>query len=260
MSANCLNTSLILQETFVARIEHHATIGSTNDRAAQAVANGAGELPLLVVADEQTAGRGRGGNRWWTGTGSLAMSLVIAAPSMQNRSPIAALATAVAVVETVAPLLPDRRVGLHWPNDVLVDERKLAGILIEVLADGRHIVGIGVNTNNSLAAAPPQLQQRAATLRDFTGRTHDQTLFVIDLLRRLERGYADIASAPEAVAAQANALCLQHGRTLTVQLGDGQVVIGQCRGIAADGALLLDTSAGEKIVYSGVLQKTPTTN
>ena len=94
-----------------------------------------------------------------------------------------ALAAAVAVVETLAPLLPDHQVGLHWPNDVFVGQRKLAGILIEVLPGGRHVVGIGINTNNTLADAPPTLRQQAATLFDLTGRRQDQTAILIALVQ-----------------------------------------------------------------------------
>ena len=239
-SLTYLDQERILQETFVARMEYHPTLTSTNDRAAQAAAEGARELPLLIVADRQTAGRGRGGHRWWSDAGGLTMSLLLE-PELfsgpgQSRAPLVALAAAVAVVETLTPLLPDHPVGLHWPNDVLVGSRKLAGILIEVLPDGRHVVGIGVNTNNSLADAPPTLQTQATTLRDLTGRPHNQTSILIALLRALERNFAALASDGPRIAARADALCSQRGRTLTVEHGR-RAVTGVCLGIAPDGAL-----------------------
>ncbi len=253
-----IDAERLLRATFVARIEHHATLGSTNDRAAQAAAEGAQELPLLVVADQQTAGRGRGGHRWWTGPGGLAVSLLLgpeqfSAP-IRSRAPLAALAAAVAVAESVAPVLPGHQVGLAWPNDVLVCPRKLAGILIEALADGRHIVGIGINTNNSLADAPPELGERAATLRDLTGRPQDQTQILIGLLGRLERNFAGLGSDGAGIAARADALCVQRGRTLCVQQGQ-RTLTGICRGIAPDGALRLETATGQQRLYSGVLRE-----
>ena len=243
----------ILRETFVARAEYHPSVGSTNDRAAQCAAYSAGELPLLVLAQHQTAGRGRGANRWWTGPGALTFSLLLDGRTVAargNRSPLVALAAAVAVVDAVAPLLPEHPLGIHWPNDVMVGPRKLAGILVEVLPDGRHVVGIGVNTNNTLADAPAELQSTAATLRDLGSRTFDHTEILIDLLQRLEREFVQLGRQPQGVAAQADALCLQRGGILTLQWGK-RTITGRCRGIAADGAIRLETPAGLETFYSG---------
>jgi BirA family biotin operon repressor/biotin-[acetyl-CoA-carboxylase] ligase len=163
------------------------------------------------------------------------------------------LAAGVAVAKTAAPLLPGHRVGVHWPNDVFVGERKLAGVLVEVLA-GRHlVVGVGINVNNSLADAPPELQASATTLRELTGIRHERTRILLQLLRHLDGRLARLAFEPEQVAAEANRLCLQRGQMLTVQRGR-RVISGRCAGIAADGALLLDTAAGPQHLYSGVLR------
>jgi BirA family biotin operon repressor/biotin-[acetyl-CoA-carboxylase] ligase len=162
----------------------------------------------------------------------------------------------VAVAESIVPLVPAHNVGLDWPNDVLVDGRKVAGILIESLRGGRYVVGIGINTNNALANAPPEVQARAATLLDLTGHKADHTDLLVVLLRELQQNLVRIAGDGPRLAACADALCLQRGRTLTVQLGR-QTVSGICRGIAADGALLLETSTGPRQLYSGILQKPP---
>ncbi|MFC1597432.1 biotin--[acetyl-CoA-carboxylase] ligase [Planctomycetota bacterium] len=252
-----LNTDLLIRQTFVARVEHHATLGSTNDRARECAAEGLGPLPLLIVADEQTAGRGRGDNRWWTGRGSLACSLLIDPDALEidrcRSSPLVALATAVAIVETVAPLLADHKVGLHWPNDVYVEGWKLAGILAEVLANRRIVLGMGLNANNSLGDAPQELQNTATTLLDLTGVLHDRTRILLSLFERLENALGKLASHPEQIAATADEMCLQKGQTLTVQWGR-QGVCGRCEGIASDGALLLHTPEGLERLYSGVLR------
>ena len=250
-----LDIDRIIRETFVVQVEHHPTLGSTNDRAAQRATHGITTLPLLVLADQQSAGRGRGSNRWWTGEGALAMSLLVEAEMVgadPGRSPLVALATAVAVVDTVAPLLPGHEVGIHWPNDVLAAGRKLAGILVEVLPDRRHVIGIGLNTNNTLADAPAELQTTAATLRDLSSREHDQTAILVDLLKRLDREFRQLRSNPAEVAARADALCLQRGRTVTLQQGN-RTIAGRCRGIGPDGAILLETSAGVERFLSGTL-------
>ncbi|NUQ63682.1 MAG: biotin--[acetyl-CoA-carboxylase] ligase [Pirellulales bacterium] len=252
-----LQTAEILRRTFVADVEHHVTLGSTNDLAKQYAADRRQPLPLLIVADEQTAGRGRAANRWWTGRGSLAFSLLLSATALgipRSRSPLVALAAALAVVETAAPRLAGRTVGLHWPNDVYVEGRKLAGVLVELLADGHCVVGIGVNTNHSLDDAPPELQSSAATLSDLTGTHHDHTDFLIDVLARLDGLLHQIVNHPADIGRHADRMCLQRGQALTVAIA-GRNVDGQCIGIGDDGCLLLDTTGGLRRIVSGVVRR-----
>ena len=245
----------LIRETFLAQVEHHRTLSSTNDRAKDCAADGVGPLPLLIIADRQTAGRGRRENRWWTGEGALALSLLIEAGQFgltRSRSPMLALATALAVIETVRPLLPDHTIGLHWPNDVFVDGRKLAGILVEVPSDRLYIVGIGVNTNNALADAPTELRQSAATLFDLTGTPHDHADVLSTLLRHLHAELSLLESSCGQVSQRADALCLQRGSPLTIQTGK-QSTTGTCVGIGPNGQLLLDTDRGRQEFFSGVL-------
>ena len=261
MPSDMIDTDLLVRETFVARAEHYATVGSTNDLARELAAEGVGPLPLLIVADEQIAGRGRGANRWWTGKGSLACSLLVDIDDLGfdlRRSPLVSLAAAVAIVQTVAPRLPSHTVGVHWPNDVFVEARKLAGVLVEGLSDRRMIVGIGLNTNSSLRDAPKPVEKRATTLVELTGAEHDRTDVLLDLLEHLAKGLGQLASGPEQIAVRADALCLQHGETLTIEWG-GRLVRGQCLGIDSDGGLLLDTREGRRKFYSGVLREATAT-
>lgn len=247
----------LLAETFATRVEHHAELGSTNDRARELASATPRESVALVVADRQTAGRGRGSNRWWTGEGSLAFSLLFD-PALcgveRKHFGMLALAAAVGIVETVAPLLPDHTSGLHWPNDVFVGDRKLAGILVEALPDGRHVVGIGVNVNNSLASAPEELLSLATTLGELTGAAHERTELLVRLLDHLASNLDVLGRQPQELGRRADELCLQHGRTLTLRHG-GRTLTGLCAGIAPDGALLLDTPSGREAFYSGVLVK-----
>lgn len=286
MRSDPLDIDRLVRETFVAQVEHHARLRSTNDRALQCAAEGTAWAPLLIVADEQTAGRGRGTNRWWTGRGSLACSLLLEAgqaggvqpvepgsapspnastpPPLNPRkpakaeargrpSPLVALAAGVAVVKTARPLLGDHVVGLHWPNDVFVAGRKLAGVLVEVSSAGRVVMGIGANLNNSLRDAPEELRTSATTVFELTGIRHPRTQILLALLGHLAEGLAVLGSAPGEIAAEADRLCLQQGKTLTVRQGQ-RVVSGRCAGIASDGALLVDGPAGRQRLYSGVVR------
>ena len=117
-----------------------------------------------------------------------------------------AFSVGLAVVETVARRLPDQPVGIHWPNDVLAGDRKLAGILVEVLPNRRHVIGVGLNTNNTMADAPPELHSVACTLRDLSGKEHDQTALLVELLQRMEREFQRLRQEPDRVAAQADAI------------------------------------------------------
>ncbi len=254
-----LETQRLLDTKFLARMEQYRTLDSTSDLAKRRAADGENRLPLLIVAEEQTAGRGRGANRWWTGPGSLACSLLLDVERFgidRAVSPLVALGAALAVVETVVEMVGPRvtalGVGLHWPNDVYVDRRKLAGVLVETLSNRLYVVGLGVNTNNTAADAPQAIRPGLATLLDLTGARQDHTTFLAAWLVRFEKTLGRLGRWPESVAARADSLCLQHGRTLTIQ-SDSRSTTGVCRGIAADGALLLDTSSGRRKFHSGVV-------
>ncbi len=252
-----LDLQQLVAAGLVARVEHYETITSTHDRAHE-VARWAdpGPLPLLVVAEQQTAGRGRGSNRWWTGHGSLAFSLLFdpaegttASEALPGRS----LAIGAAIVDTVAPLAPGHTVGLHWPNDVFVGEKKIAGTLVDVLAGGRHVLGIGLNVNNTLAGAPDEVRRRAVSLCELSGERLDRTALLAALLVNVKAALRDLALDPRAFGCRFQALCLQVGRQLTIEAGD-RCTRGRCAGIAPDGALLLESGDGLQRFYSGVLR------
>jgi BirA family biotin operon repressor/biotin-[acetyl-CoA-carboxylase] ligase len=247
-----INLRKILENSFVADVEHHASIGSTNDRAAVAAGESGVRLPLLVLADAQTAGRGRGSNRWWTGQGSLAFSLLLETDGASRPSVLISLAAGVAVVDALAPLVSGHEIGIHWPNDVMLDGRKLAGILIEALPGGKVVIGIGINTNNSAADAPTEVRVRVATLRDATKCDHDPTDLLIAILNRLEQRLAELARSPEQIAARTNDLCLQRGMLLEVAQGTFAAK-GRCVGVAADGALILEIDGSPERFYSGTI-------
>lgn len=242
-------------ETFVETVEYHPVLGSTNDRARLAAQSASAELPLLIIAEEQTAGRGQRKRDWWTGRGNLAFSLLLDADrhtTMRDKGPPLALLAAVAVAQTIQPQMDRRAVGLHWPNDVYVEDRKIAGILVEVLADGRPIVGVGLNVNSRLADVPETLQATATTMAELSGRTFHRIELLIDLMARFESTLQLAASDPQRIAEGIDELCLQKGQRLSVETGDKSVT-GQCAGIAADGALLLKTESGQQQIRSGSL-------
>ncbi|MGD0383237.1 MAG: biotin--[acetyl-CoA-carboxylase] ligase [Thermoguttaceae bacterium] len=281
-----MDINRILRETFIVEVEHREELGSTNDRAAERAKQGANRLPLLVIADRQTAGRGRGGNRWWTGSDSLAFSLLLESPAVEGKKDenmlgrqfncppnvlvqsnsrpnvlvqsnrrsniLVGLGAGVAVVESLKPLLGNVEIGILWPNDVMAAGRKLAGILVEVLTDGRAVIGIGINTNNSMSDVPAELLRIATTLLELSGKLQDHTEILIAFLNRMEEHIITLKQAPAELAARADALCLQRDKPIALQHGR-KTIAGLCRGIAPDGALLLETSDGIRSFYSGTI-------
>ena len=250
-----LDLDRLRREGRLSRVEHHVLLSSTNDRARELAVKLSADETALVIADEQTFGRGRGANRWWTGPGSLACSLIFnpAAQGIRREtSPLISLSAALSIVDALRPLLPPCPLGLHWPNDVFASDRKLAGILVEAMPDGKHVLGIGLNVNNRAVEAPAELRDKAVSVADLTNQSHSRTDLALRVLAQLWPNLAQLAANPADLARGANRACLQHGRLLVLQIGERRVA-GDCEGIADDGALVLRTESGIEKFYSGVL-------
>ena len=155
---------------------------------------------LLVTAGKQTAGRGRLGRSWASPRGGAWMTLVWPAGSGAGGYAEAALALAEAVRRAVCAVAPEleSRVTVKWPNDVLVDGRKVAGILCEYVpgivttaatdARGTLLVGVGVNVDFDLALLGEELRERATTLRDAVGCAVDVEAVIENVARELVSG------------------------------------------------------------------------
>jgi BirA family biotin operon repressor/biotin-[acetyl-CoA-carboxylase] ligase len=240
-------------------VEYHDSLSSTQDRAhrlADATPAAGCSLPQVIIAEQQSAGRGRGTNLWWTGAGSLAVSILFDPDYFglgKQPLPQSALAAGVAVIDAVSQYSHPHHPGLHWPNDVFVAGRKLSGILIDVRPDGRHVLGIGLNVNNSMATAPEEVRTRAISLIELAGQPVDRVDVLVGLTQQLDVAFRRLAADAELFGMQFDPLCLQAGNELLVETA-GRRVSGRCAGIATDGALLLDTFSGRQRIYSGVLR------
>jgi len=257
--ADPIDADTLLARTGLATFEHHRVLASTMDRGRTLAGDPATPLPAAVVADEQTLGRGQRGARWWQAPGSLAVSVVVEAVAAPGGAPpLWSLACGVAVAEAVAAVVPGVEPLVRWPNDVEVDGRKLAGMLVEVASGGRVVFGIGVNTHGSRAAAPPPLDARIVTVPDLVGGPLPRQRLLVELLPRLFRLLEATAGDPRECVARYRARCGLDGRPVTVHravtaaTADGPLT-GICRGVAADGALVLDTVRGRVLVTSGSL-------
>ena len=247
-------------ETFLRGIEHHAEIASTNDRALELCADVNLDVPFLVMADHQTSGRGRGANRWWSSDGAILFSVIVDATEYglpESRWPQISLTAGAAVCQTLQALLgAETSVGLKWPNDVWLNGRKAAGILVEIPAArrGRLVIGVGLNVNNSFESAPLELRPLATSLRDEAGIEFDRVEVLVRLLQQLHEDLRSLAADELALRERWQSLCVLRGRTVSITTGQ-QPVTGQCLGIAHDGALRLQTDSGEQRLYGGVVSR-----
>ncbi len=220
-------------------------VDSTQAIAFALAADGAPDR-TVVVAESQAAGRGRRGRTWHDEPGaSLLVSVVLRPRLPAARLPTLSLVAAVAVAEALVAVTGVAP-RLKWPNDVLVDGRKIAGILLESrLPEGTTILGIGINV--AQRAFPPELAERATSLRLATGRDVDRETLLAAVLEALDRWRARLeAEGFEPVRARWRALADTLGRPVTV---DG--VSGVAVDVDDDGALLVDEGGRRRRVVAG---------
>jgi len=218
-----------------------ASTSSTNSDAAELGRSGAPE-GTVVIADAQTAGRGRLGRTWVSKPGmNLYMSVLLRPTIVPAAAPQLALVAGLAVAESLEA--EDLAPTIKWPNDVLLDGKKVCGILTELEAEADRVefvvVGIGVNLNSELADFPPELHERATSMLIAAGRRIDRAAFTALLLARLERCYERFRSEGfGALSKEWAARSALTGRDITVD-GAGGLVKGSYAGIDSEGALLL---------------------
>jgi len=263
-------------------IRYYPTIGSTNDVASDFVARRlraesasaslaearvnreraeAGRLQpsaegLVVVADEQTAGRGRRGHTWFSPPGSGLYVSVVLTPGRARVDPARAttlltLAAGVAIAEAVEAAT-GLAVDLKWPNDLFVGRRKLAGILAESPAVDTIVLGYGINVGPM--AYPPELADRATSLESELGRAIDRHQLFAETLAALARRYEDLLDGrfDAILDAWRRRAPAATGARVQWATPSGQQS-GITEGIDDQGALLVRTAGGVERIVAGTL-------
>jgi BirA family biotin operon repressor/biotin-[acetyl-CoA-carboxylase] ligase len=255
-----------LQDTIFGGLEsirHFDSIGSTNTAAMQAAVQGAPEGSVFI-AEEQLAGRGRGGHAWHSEAGTGIYLSAILRPDLEPQAALAlSLVAGIAVHEALASVC-EVTADLRWPNDVLLGGKKVAGILTESSADMQRmhhaVVGIGINVNQS--AFPPDIAREATSVRIETGRDCPRMELVIALLKSLDRQYKALRSDTAGATAQTisefesrssfvrEAVVAVHDR----DAGSAQYS-GRTLGLDGRGFLKVQTDSGVRTVLSGGIRK-----
>jgi BirA family transcriptional regulator, biotin operon repressor / biotin---[acetyl-CoA-carboxylase] ligase len=219
-------------------------IGSTSTHIMELARAGA-EPGTLVIADEQTAGRGRIGRSWTSlPARQLEFSLLLR-PDFPSQFLVMASAVAAAeAIEAVAAI----PTGIKWPNDIEVEGRKVAGILIETIGD-IAVLGIGINVSGSLAD-DPLLAPAAITLEDAGGHPLSRELLFIDLLRRFDVRYTDLSANGNAARMALHTSWRERlvtlGRRINVRQGESTLT-GIAEDVDTGGALLLCLDDGTRV-------------
>jgi BirA family biotin operon repressor/biotin-[acetyl-CoA-carboxylase] ligase len=226
---------------------YFAEIGSTNTYARRLAEQGARDGEL-VIADSQTEGRGRLGRHWVSPPNvNLYLSFVLRPKLPPARAPQITLMAAVALAETLKFFLPVPP-SIKWPNDIIVDGKKLAGILTEVTCGTDSvefvILGIGVNVNYPVALMPEEIRECATSVLIECQNKVSREDLLQRLIQDLDRCYGEIEEngfAP--LAPRWEAYFGWRGQRVRIELLD-QIVFGIAKGIDRDGALVLEDAQG----------------
>ena len=201
-----------------------------------------GHAGLLVIADQQTAGRGRQQRPWHSAPGMGLWFTVCLDGLVQGLT----FAAALALRDTLLPRCP---VTLKWPNDILLDGKKICGILVEHKHD-RMALGIGLNVHQQAQDFPESLRDTAGSLESITGDSWDRASLLREIVEQLDHQIARLYHDDfEAVREEWAAACNIIGQP--IQAGD---VVGEVEAIDSIGALLVNTPTGTQRILSGEIE------
>jgi len=224
-------------------VEYHDSLPSTNDRARDLA--GEGRENVVVLADEQTGGKGRLDRVWASPSGGVWLSLLVRPDVPPARAPLFTLAAAVATARAARET--GAEAAIKWPNDVLVDGRKLAGVLTEIEGEADRVswlvVGVGVNANVDPGDLPGDAA--ATSLRAEVGDV-DRRVFT----QRLVEEFHALRTDPDAVLPAWREHAATLGRRVRVETPGGEVV-GEAVDVAFPGSLVVETADGRVEVTAG---------
>jgi BirA family transcriptional regulator, biotin operon repressor / biotin---[acetyl-CoA-carboxylase] ligase len=248
---------LVRGTIFDGHIHHFYKIGSTNTTAMAAAADGAAEGSVFL-AEEQTAGRGRGSNAWQSPPSTGIYCSVILRPMLPpSEVLVLSLAAGLAVHAAIRQVDPRVTPDLKWPNDVLIEGKKICGILTEMNAEATRVryivVGIGINVNH--ASFPKELP--ATSLRLATGSEWSRVELTAALLKSLDREYRQLLENVDARTSILRRFAKEsswvQGKDVRIE-ENGASFEGATEGMDSRGFLLVRTAKGTQTVLSGTVR------
>jgi len=248
----------LVKGTLFSQIHHYYKIGSTNDAAMEAAAAGVPEGSVFL-AEEQTTGKGRGGNQWHSARSSGIYCSTVLRPNLPpSEALILSLAAGLAVHSAIRGI--DSRVNpdLKWPNDVLLDGKKFCGILTEMNAEAtrvRHVVvGIGINVNQR--KFPDDMRDTATSLLLVSGSEWSRVELTAALLKSLDREYRELLEKPgahDSILRRFSELS-SYVRGRKVRIEENGEFAGVTEGLDGRGFLQVRTPQGLRTVLSGTVR------
>ncbi|MBN2494253.1 MAG: biotin--[acetyl-CoA-carboxylase] ligase [Deltaproteobacteria bacterium] len=223
------------------------SVDSTNAEALRWASAGAPD-GACVLADQQVAGRGRAGRCWHSPPGRNVYLSMVMRPDVGATLSLVPLFGAVATREAVSRSLPSGPVPkIKWPNDVLIADRKVAGVLAEVAQTRCVVLGIGINVNMEPCEFPEGLRRPAASLCMFSRVLLERREVLARLLDSLDAWRPRLARQPEQLVEALERDCISLGRRVRVSPVRGQPWIGRAIRIAADGVLEVEDARGRPV-------------
>jgi biotin-[acetyl-CoA-carboxylase] ligase BirA-like protein len=243
-----------ISQIILKRLLHFESLPSTNAYLKHQGTLGERE-GLIVLADIQTAGIGRLNRPWHSPVGGLYFSILLRPMTIKaSEAPLITLTAGVAVAKVLQSAL-GLNMSLKWPNDVLIANKKVAGILTEATLLGDDIeyvvVGFGINANTALIDFPEPLQKTATTLQECLQSPVDMPRLFGYLIGQLEFWYIRLRDQGfNAIIPHYRRICTTLGKRVTIDHDDSQT-IGLAKDIGPDGSLVIHTSSGRQYIQTG---------
>jgi BirA family biotin operon repressor/biotin-[acetyl-CoA-carboxylase] ligase len=242
-------------------IHYFKEVDSTNMKAKELAEGGAGE-GTVVIAESQTAGRGRRGREWFSSSGNGIYATLILRPAMPPiGAPRITLMTAVAVAEAILSLV-QLDLKIKWPNDILIKGRKLAGILTEITTEmdavNYIVVGLGLNVNTPSESFPKEIREKATSIFIETGEQFSRTRLIRTCLEHFEKYYRMFKKNEfSPIIHRWKQLSDIVGKNISVDV-IGQKHVGKVVDIDDDGVLILKDGQGRiQRIFSGDVTLSP---